>query len=110
MQWTTEQKDGISLVRCQGRFDANDVDHFKKKIGDMIKEGRHKLVFNLQGISFIDSSGLGALISCLRQAHQRQGVVKLCGLNQEVRLVFEVTRLHKVFDIFQDEACALEDC
>src|SRR5260370_6822085 len=65
-----------------------------------------KLVSDLSSVEFIDSSGLGALVSCLRQAHTTGGEIKLAGLKKPVRVLFELVRMHRVFEVFNnpDEA------
>ena len=60
-----------------------------------------KLVIDLNRMQFIDSSGLGAILSCLRQATARGGDLKLCRMTRQVRTAFELVRMHRVFDIFE---------
>jgi len=57
-------------------------------------------------LRFVDSSGLGAFISCLRKLNAKGGDLKLCGMSKQVRAVFELVRMHRIFDIFgtRDEA------
>ena len=58
-----------------------------------------KLVLDLARLRFVDSSGLGAFISCLRKLNAKGGDLKLCGLSKQVRAAFELVRMHRVFDI-----------
>jgi anti-sigma B factor antagonist len=57
-------------------------------------------VFDLSRLRFTDSSGLGALISCLRKVNANGGDLKLCAMSDQVRALFELVRMHKVFDIY----------
>jgi anti-sigma B factor antagonist len=66
-----------------------------------------KLVFDLSELEFIDSTGIGALVSCLRQAHGSESEIKLCSLNKPVQAVFELVRLHRVFSIYNGPAEAV---
>jgi len=67
-----------------------------------ILENSSKLVIDFQRIQFIDSSGLGAILSFLRQVSARGGDLKLCGMTKQVRAAFELVRMHRVFDIFEN--------
>ncbi len=73
----------------------------------IIEQGSGKLVLNLTATSFMDSSGLAVLVSGLQAARKRDGDVFLVGMSNTVRALFELTRLHTVFQIFDDEAGAL---
>jgi anti-sigma B factor antagonist len=57
-------------------------------------------VIDLSRLRFVDSSGLGAFISCLRKLNAKGGDLKLCGMSKQVRAVFELVRMHRIFDIF----------
>ena len=67
---------------------------------------QHKLVLDLGRLRFVDSSGLGAMLSCLRQLSAKSGDLKLCGMSKQVRALFELVRMHRIFDIYgtQEEA------
>jgi len=80
-------------------LDASNVDEFKSSMTPVL-EAHTKLVFDLHRLRFTDSSGLGAFLSCLRHVNARGSDVKLCGLSPQVRAVFELVRLHRVFDIY----------
>ncbi|HEY5870445.1 MAG TPA: STAS domain-containing protein [Candidatus Tectomicrobia bacterium] len=87
-------------------LDASNVSEFKRDIAPVL-EAHTKLVFDLHRLRFTDSSGLGAFISCLRHVNARGGDVTLCGMSPQVRAVFELTRLHRIFDIFGTRAEAV---
>ena len=80
-------------------LDASNVDEFKRSMTPVL-EANTKLVFDLHRLRFTDSSGLGAFLSCLRHVNARGGDVKLCGLSPQVHAVFELVRLHRIFDIY----------
>jgi anti-sigma B factor antagonist len=89
-------------------LDASNAGDFKRDVGPILDAGT-KLVFDLSRLRFVDSSGLGAFISCLRRLNAKGGDVKLCGMSKQVRAVFELVRMHRVFDIrgTRDEAVRL---
>jgi anti-sigma B factor antagonist len=80
-------------------LDASNAAQFKRDVAPLL-ESTTKLVFDLSRLRFVDSSGLGVFISCLRKLNARGGDLKLCGMSKQVRAVFELVRMHRVFDIF----------
>jgi anti-sigma B factor antagonist len=66
-----------------------------------------KVVFDLRQLRFVDSSGLGAILSCLRQLNAKGGDLKLCEMTKPVRALFELVRMHKIFDIYVTKEQAL---
>ena len=79
-------------------LDASNAGEFKRDIAPVL-EANAKLVLDLSRLRFVDSSGLGAFISCLRKLNAKGGDLKLCGMSKQVRAVFELVRMHRVFDI-----------
>jgi anti-sigma B factor antagonist len=79
-------------------LDASNASEFKRDIAPLL-EANAKLVLDLSRLRFVDSSGLGAFISCLRKLNAKGGDLKLYGMSKQVRAVFELVRMHRVFDI-----------
>jgi anti-sigma B factor antagonist len=79
-------------------LDASNAAEFKRDIATVL-DANAKLVLDLSRLRFVDSSGLGAFISCLRKLNAKGGDLKLCGMSKQVRAVFELVRMHRVFDI-----------
>jgi anti-sigma B factor antagonist len=91
-------------------LDASNVGEFRRDIAPVL-DANATLVLDLGRLRFVDSSGLGAFISCLRKLNAKGGDLKLCGLSPAVRAVFELVRMHRVFDIHgtaQDAVAAFE--
>lgn len=107
MNINIEAIDNVSVVRCGGSLDADSVASFKKATADLVNRGAVRLVVDCAGLTFIDSMGLGALISLLRRVRQREGDLKVAALNEDVKTIFEITRLHRLFDVCGDatQAC-----
>jgi anti-sigma B factor antagonist len=104
-----EGADVAVVVVPVDQLDASNVAEFKRDIAPLLQTHRD-LVLDLSRLRFVDSSGLGAILSCLRQLTAKSGDLKLCGMVPPVRTVFELVRMHRIFDIYatQDEAvCAL---
>ncbi|MGQ9919937.1 MAG: STAS domain-containing protein [Desulfobacca sp.] len=103
-----QQKNGTLIIikPLERRLDADSSRYFKEKMADIIKQGEGRILLNLSEVQFIDSSGLGALLSLLRQLGE-QGNLVLCGIAENVMNLFRLTRLNRVFQIYPDEAQAL---
>lgn len=96
----------VVMVVKEERLDAHNSEDLKQELGRLFNEGKTSVVVDLKEVRFIDSSGLGALVSGFKNASSRQAELKLSSLQSQVKSMFELTRLHRVFDIYQtvDEA------
>lgn len=88
-------------------LDASNAAELKRDASPLV-ESQRKLVFDLGRLRFVDSSGLGAFLSCLRRVNERGGDLKLCSLSEPVRSVFELVRMDRVFDLRPTRAAAVE--
>jgi anti-sigma B factor antagonist len=110
MNLKTEASGEIRIVFVkEERLDAHNSDELKAELNRLFDEGAKELLIDLKEVRFIDSSGLGVLVSGFKNASARQGSLKLSGLQTQVRSMFELTRLHRVFDIFKTIDEALEN-
>ena len=69
----------------------------------------HKqVILDIGALQFVDSSGLGAVLSCLRKLTSKEGDLKLCNMTKQVRLLFQLVRMHRIIDVYnnRDEALA----
>ena len=89
------------------QLDAGNAKEFKRDIAAVL-EPCSKVVFDLRQLRFVDSSGLGAILSCLRQLNAKGGELKLCEMTKPVRALFELVRMHKIFDIYVTKGEALQ--
>jgi anti-sigma B factor antagonist len=110
MNIDTEKIDGVVVAHLHGdALDASNAKDFKAQAAPLMAPGA-KLVFDLSSLKFVDSSGLGALLSCLRQLNASGGALKLCSLVKPVRALFELVRMHRVFEIFNTRDEAIRSC
>jgi phosphoserine phosphatase RsbU/P len=103
---TTDRRGDVVVVSVQdGVLDASNVKRFRQEVAPALEPGS-KVVFDLGEVQFIDSSGLGSILSCARQLRTGGGELKLCNLTQAVRTLFELVRMHRVLDTYatMDEA------
>ncbi|MBV8774011.1 MAG: anti-sigma factor antagonist [Deltaproteobacteria bacterium] len=99
MEMIVEKLGEVTIVRLPGdQLDASNAKDFKREVASMLS-GASKVIFDLSQLHFVDSSGLGAMLSCLRQVNASGGDLKLCGLSKPVRALFELVRMHRIFDI-----------
>ncbi|WP_221793376.1 STAS domain-containing protein [Aquisediminimonas sediminicola] len=107
MEVTSELVGNVHIVTLNGELDASNVNYFKEMVLPLLTSPI-KLLIDLSGIRFIDSSGMGAMISCQRHAAAVGGRLKLCGLSPVVRAAFELLRLQAILDINNTREEALQ--
>ncbi len=106
MEILEERIDSIDVLKLEGRLDASSGKDIKEKVSALAKEKRVNLVIDIGAIDFIDSSGLGSLVASLRSVNKLGGDIKIASLQNPVRAIFELTRLHRIFEIFDDSTAA----
>jgi anti-sigma B factor antagonist len=110
MELETDQL-GPSTARviCRGRFNMSAAPDFRRSLDDVLESGRSRVVVDLAGTSFIDSSGLGALIAGLKKARQAGGDLRIAGPSEQVKMVLDLTNLSRVLRPHADVAAATRD-
>ena len=103
-----EQGEIVKIEIQEERMDAHNSGSLKEKMLQLFDDGKCNLIIDLSDVRFVDSSGLGARVSGFKNASAREGSLKLCCLQPQVRSMFELTRLHRVFEIFTTVEEALE--
>lgn len=110
MNLKTEKKNDIIIISVkEERLDAHNSGDLKIEMQRLFEEGSKNILVELKDVRFIDSSGLGALVSGFKNAITHQGNLKLAALQPQVKSMFELTRLHRVFEIFPSTAEALDN-
>jgi len=110
MNLKTEKKNDIIVINVkEERLDAHNSGELKLELQKQFAEGIKNVLIDLKDVRFIDSSGLGALVSGFKNAISHQGNLKLSALQPQVKSMFELTRLHRVFEIFASTAEALDN-
>ena len=107
MQVEAKKIQEILMVKVLApRLDAREAVDFKTQMVECISSGQHTIVLNLAEVRFIDSSGLGAIVSTLKLLG-REGNLVLCGVTDPVMSLFKLTRMDRVFQMFTSESDAL---
>ena len=97
----------VDVLSFAGSLHAATTASLRQELKDLIQSGRSRLVMNMAGVRFVDSSGLSVLVVALKAARAAGGDVVLLKLTPEVRSIVELTRLHRVFEIFDDADAAI---
>ena len=85
----------------------NNSPELRKMFDARIEHQEKKIVINLSGVEYIDSSGLATLIEMLQRLAKYQGRLRLCAMSEKIRSIFEITKLEKLFEIFSQEEDAI---
>lgn len=92
----------IEVVQPTGILDGIKGNQLRRDISDVVTRGADIVLIDLQDVKFIDSSGLGALVSAMKMVRTAGGKLFVCSINDQVKMVFELTRMERVFEIFAD--------
>ena len=105
---TTRQVGDVTVVDAVGRITLGEgASTFRDTIRDLAASGHKKLLLNLADVSYIDSSGIGELVSGFTTVANQGGTVKLLNLTKRVQDLLQITKLYTVFEVHDDEAKAV---
>ena len=107
MEIRTRVNNTVQVIELQGRLDAHQAKQMDKTLTDVLSATNHTVV-NLRNAHFIDSTGLSVLIKGMKHYREQQGDLVLCELQQPVRIIFELTRLERMFQIYPTEDEAIQ--
>jgi anti-sigma B factor antagonist len=100
---------GVTVLAPSGRLDVAGAPALKDAISEAVKNGQPRLVIDMEGVSFVDSTGLGSVIAALKLVRTSKGDLRLAAPNQQVRVVLELTTLDRVFPYYATVEEALTD-
>jgi anti-sigma B factor antagonist len=105
---TTRQVGDVTVVDVAGRITLGEGSSaLRDLIKDMVGKGQKKILLNLGDVSYIDSSGIGELVSGFTTVTNGGGALKLLNLNKRVKDLLQITKLYTVFEVHEDEAAAI---
>ncbi len=109
MKASNRQVDGITIVDLSGRITLGEGSVvLRDTIRDLVSKGKLKILLNLGDVTYIDSSGIGELVSAFTTVRNQNGELKLLKLTKKVHDLLQITKLYTVFDIKDDEAAAVQ--
>ena len=108
MKASTRQVDGITIIDLSGRITLGEGSVvLRDTIRDSVGQGVKKILLNLGDVTYIDSSGIGELVSAYTTVRNQGGELKLLNLTKKVHDLLQITKLYTVFDVRDDEAGAI---
>lgn len=111
MDLTTKTRNvgSVTIVDVSGRIVLGEESAaLRSVIADLLSEGHNQILLNLGNVSYIDSSGLGNLVSAFTSVKKQGGELKLLNLTNKVQDVMQITKLYTVFDVMNDEDTAVK--
>jgi anti-sigma B factor antagonist len=108
MKATTRQQQDITIVDLSGQIKLGEGSSvLRDTVKDLVAKGQKKILLNLADINYIDSSGVGELVSAFTSVRNQGGELKLLHLTKKVHDILQITKLYTVFDVKDDEAVAI---
>jgi len=108
LKLTNRQVGDVTVVDAAGRITLGEGSSaLRDVLRDMVAKGQKKILLNLSEVSYIDSSGIGELVSGFTTVTNQGGALKLLGLTKRVKDLLQITKLYTVFDVHDDEASAV---
>lgn len=94
----------MEVIKLSGTLDSKQANEMRQSVAEYVKAGAKVVVLDLKEVGFIDSSGLGALVMALKDAKYAGSEMFLCSLGEQPRMLFELTGVDSVFQVFIDRA------
>jgi anti-sigma B factor antagonist len=107
MSFTLERTGEVLVVAVEGQLVVGNRHEFKQAVLDAVEQGARQVVVDFTGTAYIDSSGLGVLVSLGKRLRDLGGDLRLAGLNEDLRSLFELTRLDTLFAMHASREDAL---
>lgn len=107
-QATARETGGVVVIDISGRITLGEGSaKLRESVRDLLNKGQNKIILNLGDVTYIDSSGIGELVSSFTHVKNHGGELKLLNLTKKVHDLLQITKLYTVFDVHNDEASAL---
>ncbi|MEA4861772.1 MAG: STAS domain-containing protein [Victivallaceae bacterium] len=107
MDLKSYERDGVLVIQIDGRLDAEFAETLRSEFLKQIANHR-RFVLDLAGMEYLDSTGLGAIVFCLKSSNEYNGKLALANLGSKPRMIFTITRAYKIFDIYDDLDSAIK--
>jgi anti-sigma B factor antagonist len=108
MKVSTRQIDGVTILDLSGRITLGEGSvTLRDAVRDLVAKGDKNILLNLGDVSYIDSSGIGELVSAFTSVKNSGGELKLLNLTKKVHDLLQITKLYTVFDVKDDETSAV---
>ncbi|MEB3290645.1 MAG: STAS domain-containing protein [Leptolyngbya sp.] len=94
----------LEVITPEGILDSTKAEEFRQIVDEMLIAGVEAILIDLKDITFIDSSGLGTLVVILKKVRGLNRKFCICSVNDQVRMLFELTSMDRVFEVYEDRA------
>lgn len=101
------EHEGVVIFDLKGRLTVGEASNLREKVNECVKEGKNKIILNLEDVDYIDSTGLGGMVICFTTVKKSGGALKLLNLTKRNIELIVLTKLHTVFEVFSDEQDAV---
>ena len=109
MKASTREIDGVTIVDLSGRITLGEGSVvLRDVVKDLLSKGKKKILVNLADVNYIDSSGIGEMVSAFTTVRNQGGELKLLNLTKKVHDLLQITKLYTVFDVKDDETAAIK--
>ena len=108
MTFSVRKQNDVTVIEVKGQLIVGNRQELKQRMLDELESGARKFLIDFDGTAYIDSSGLGVLVSLSKKIREQGGELRLANLNEDLRTLFELTKLDTLFHIAgsRDEAMA----
>lgn len=107
LEITTTEREGVAIVTMKGRLTVGEASAPREKVNQLVAAGKVNIIFDLAGVDYIDSTGLGGLVICFTSIKKAGGALKLLNLNKRNIELLVLTKLHTIFEVFSEEQDAV---
>jgi anti-sigma B factor antagonist len=103
LEITATDREGIAILSMKGRLTVGDATELREKVNEELAAGKVRIILDLAGVDYIDSTGLGSMVICFTSIKKAGGALKLANLNKRNIELLVLTKLHTIFEVFADE-------
>ena len=93
----------VTVIELSGILDGIRGNELRREVSDVVAKGADILLLDMKKVTFIDSSGLGALVSAMQAVRNAKGKLFVCSISDQVKMLFELTKMDRIFQTFADQ-------
>ena len=94
------EREGWAILAVRGEVDVYTAPRFRERLIELVSQGHHRILVDLEGVDFLDSTGLGVLVGGLKRVKDKEGTMKLVANQDRILKIFDITGLSKVFPMY----------
>ena len=108
MEITVNAQGNVNIVTLEGKFDIPASEQFDEKLIPLISDGAHRIILDFSGVLFVASSGLRVILKTAQRVKDEKGLLHICGVNETVMEVFQMTGFDTILSIFKTKEDAMD--